>query len=78
MPKWKQISNELFNNIEIVVKERIDSRNHHGATEYIIEAKYNGELIRSERHSWNAWLGHCCGQLLKPLVAERAARNIEA
>ncbi|MBE0434832.1 MAG: hypothetical protein IBX56_03400 [Methylomicrobium sp.] len=72
MPVWKEKSRETINDIEIVVNERKDQRNHHGAVEYVIEAYKDGEIVLTERCSWNKWLGHCHGQLLKPLIADRA------
>lgn len=58
--------------VELVVFERIDLRNQHGALEYIVEAWRNGELKRHERIEQSKWLGHCHGQLLLPQIAKRA------
>lgn len=76
MPEWKHKSSELINGVEIVVRERVDRRNHHGATEYIIEVKKDEKVIHSERHPYNVWVGHCNGQILKPLIAERALKKL--
>jgi hypothetical protein len=77
MPTWKEFSRTQIDGFDLVVSERMDSRNHHGATEYKILVERNGELIHFERHPWNVWLGHCYGQLLLPEVAGRAARILE-
>lgn len=78
MPIWVEKSKEVINGLEVVVRERSDSRNRHGSSEYIIDVMHNGRVVHSERHQWNVWLGHCYGQLLKPLAVERAANKLEA
>lgn len=75
MPIWKEHSREIINGLDVVVKDRSDSRDRHGSLEYIIEVIQNGITIHSERHSSSVWLGHCNGYLLKPLIVERALKK---
>jgi hypothetical protein len=73
MPEWSQHNKTVtVGGVDLLVRERMDSRNQHGATEYLVSARINGELILTERHPWNVWVGHCNGQLLLPLIAKRA------
>lgn len=76
MPQWKERPPQVIDGVTLVVRERTDRRNHLGATEYIIEAYKDGNLIHFERHPWDAWEGHCSGQLLLPLIAERAKNKM--
>ena len=78
MSYWKVMKNRQYGEIKIVAKERVDSRNHHGSTEYLIEAFFDGTLVHSERHRQSVWLGHCWGHLLMPDVAERARNKVPA
>ena len=73
---WEEKHREVINSIELIVKERMDKRNHHGAIEYIVEAYSEGNYILSERISWNKWLGHCNGVLIKPLIADKALKYL--
>jgi len=68
MPEFKKVN---VGGVDLVVKERMDARNRHGALEYIVEAYLGGELVHSERIHQSAWLGHCDGQLLLPEIAAR-------
>lgn len=72
MPTWKEQKQVELDGVNLTVRERTDQRNKHGALEYIIEARIDGKLVVSERHSQSVWLGHCYGQLLLPDVAKRA------
>lgn len=72
MPQWREMRRQKVDGLTVIVNERWDRRNRHGATEYIIRVERDGALLRSERHPWNVWLGHCCGQLLIPEVIARA------
>lgn len=74
MSSWKETSRTVIDGIELVTEERTDSRNHHGATEYIVTAKIDGLVVTSRRVPWNVWLGHNFGSLLLPEVAEEAKR----
>lgn len=74
MPSWKEFRKVELDGVELTIKERADVHNHHGALEYIVEARILGELIITERVSQNKWLGHCYGQLLLPMIVERAHR----
>jgi hypothetical protein len=72
MPEWTELKTVTVDGVDLFVRERTDSRNQHGATEYLVSARVNGELVLTERHSQSVWLGHCHGQLLFPLIAKRA------
>jgi hypothetical protein len=76
MPEWKESYRKVIDEVELVVKERTDLRNRHGALEYSVSAFIGGKFIRSERVPQSTWLGHCSGQLLLPLIAERALANL--
>lgn len=75
MSTWKEFKRTKINGVEIVVHERMDLRNRHGAMDYRIDAFVDGQLRHSERHSQSTWLGHCYGQLLLPIIAKRAIQN---
>jgi len=72
MSEWREFKRETIVGVELVVKERADLRNRHGAMEFLIDAYLGGDLILSERCDQSKWLGHCYGQLLLPEIAARA------
>lgn len=78
MPTWKVESNENINGIQIRVKARSGGRSNNGPHEYLVEAINDGQVIHSERYSWNQWIGHCHGYLLKQKVAEKAEAMLNA
>lgn len=65
MPTWKETRRETVDGIEFVTQERMDRRNRQGATEYILQAYRNGEMLKSQRIAWNVWLGHNYGRIIK-------------
>lgn len=75
MPQWREMRRLETDGLTVVVDERMDRRNRHGATEYIIRVERGGKLLRSERHTWNVWAGHCSGSLLISEVVARAKRD---
>lgn len=74
MPSWKHYRNQTVDDVEMVIEERTDLRNHLGSMEYYVAAKIGGEGVYSERVSQSVWEGHCCGRLYLPIIAERAKR----
>jgi hypothetical protein len=75
MPEWADYKTVRIGSVDLRVRERMDMRNHHGAMEYIVTAWVGGEMVLTERHGQSVWLGHCCGQLLLPLIAKRAIES---
>jgi hypothetical protein len=74
MSEWKEMDRQTIDGVLLIVHERTDSRNRHGATEYEVEAKIDGDFVCSRRVPWNVWSGLCSGQLLLPEVAAQAKR----
>lgn len=77
MPEWKERPMMEVDGMAVLVKERVDQRNRHGASEYIITVLKDGEPIHMERHPWNVWVGHCSGTLLIPEIVQRAKSRLE-